>query len=197
MGFFRQGYWSLYSFPSPGDLPNPGIEPRSPTLQADSLPAEPQGKPKNTGIGSLSLLQGTFPTQELNQGLLHCRQILYQLSYQGSPVDSLYACFVDGGGKASAFCTQSSTQIITSVKKLIVSSLFYCDTNWFWDICVAFLGRYVQDGVYLSFFQLEYPPQCKYFHHNTFTHTFQCRPFEKLYLTFQNCMWDCNIFPNV
>ena len=45
--------------PSPGDLPNPGFEPRSPTLQADSLPSEPPGKPKNTGAGSLSLLQGS------------------------------------------------------------------------------------------------------------------------------------------
>ena len=45
------------------------------------LPAESQGKPKNTGVGSLSLLQWIFPTQELNQHLLHCRQILYQLSY--------------------------------------------------------------------------------------------------------------------
>ena len=68
-------------FPSPGDLPNPGIEHRSPTLQADSLP----GKPKDTGEGSLSLLQGIFPAQESNQGLLHCRWILYQLRYQGSP----------------------------------------------------------------------------------------------------------------
>ena len=68
----------------PGDLPKPGIEPRSPALQADSLPAEPPGKPKNTGVGSLSLLQGIFQTQELNWGLLHCRWILYQLSYQGS-----------------------------------------------------------------------------------------------------------------
>ena len=42
------------------------------------------GKPKNTGVGSLSLLQWIFPTQESNQGLLHCRQILYQLSCQGS-----------------------------------------------------------------------------------------------------------------
>ena len=50
-----------------------------------TLSAEPQGKPKNTGVGSLSLLQQIFPTQESNQGLLHCRQILYQLSYQGSP----------------------------------------------------------------------------------------------------------------
>ena len=39
------------------------------------------GKPKNTGVGSLSLLQGIFPIQELNQALLYCRQILYQLSY--------------------------------------------------------------------------------------------------------------------
>ena len=51
-----------------GNLPNPGIEPRSPTPQADSLPAEPQGS-KNTGVGSLSLLQWIFPTQELNQSL--------------------------------------------------------------------------------------------------------------------------------
>ena len=73
------------AFPSPGDLPNPGIKPRSPALRADSLPAEPQGKPKNTGVGSLSLLQRIFPTQESNRDLLHCRWILYQLSYQGSP----------------------------------------------------------------------------------------------------------------
>ena len=59
-------------------------QPRSPTLQVDSLPAELQGKPKNTGVGSLSLLQGIFPTQESNWGLLHCRRILYQLNYQGS-----------------------------------------------------------------------------------------------------------------
>ena len=61
------------AFPFSTDLPNPGIEPRSPALQADSLPAEPQGKPKNTGVGSLSLLQGIFPTQGLKQGLLHCK----------------------------------------------------------------------------------------------------------------------------
>ena len=61
--------------PPAGDLPNPGIEPRSPTLQADSLPADLQGKPKNTGMGSLSFLQGIFPIQELSWGLLHCRQI--------------------------------------------------------------------------------------------------------------------------
>ena len=64
-----------------GIFPNPGIECRSPALQADSLPAEQRGKPKNTGVGSLSFFQGISPIQESNQGLLHCRQILYQLSY--------------------------------------------------------------------------------------------------------------------
>ena len=84
--FSRQEYWSGLPCLPPGDLPNPGIKPRSPTLQADSLPSEPPGKPKNIGVGSLSLRQWIFPTQESNWGLLHCRWILYQLSYQGSPV---------------------------------------------------------------------------------------------------------------
>ena len=85
MEFSRPEYWSGLPFPSPGDLPKPGIKPRSPALQVDSLPAEPQGKPKNPAVGSLSLLQRIFLTQELNQGLLGCRRILYQLSHQGIP----------------------------------------------------------------------------------------------------------------
>ena len=44
MGFCRQEYWSGLPFPSPGDLPNPGIEPRSPALQADALTSEPPGQ---------------------------------------------------------------------------------------------------------------------------------------------------------
>ena len=66
MGFPRQEYWSGLPCPTPGDLPNLGMEPRSPALQADSLPSEPPEKPKNTGMGSLSLLQGNFVTQEYN-----------------------------------------------------------------------------------------------------------------------------------
>ena len=62
-GFFRQEYWSELPFPSPGDLPDPRIECRSSALQADSLPSEPPGKPKNTSVGSLCLLQGILPTQ--------------------------------------------------------------------------------------------------------------------------------------
>ena len=56
------------AFPFSGDLPNPGIEPRSPALQADSLPAEPQGKPKNTGVGSLSLSPVDLPDQAIELG---------------------------------------------------------------------------------------------------------------------------------
>ena len=58
---------------------------------ADSLPSEAPGKPKNTGVGSLSLLQGIFLSQESNRGLLHCRWIPYHLSYQGSSF-ILYYC---------------------------------------------------------------------------------------------------------
>ena len=75
--------------PSPGDLPNPVIETRYPALQVDSLPAEPQGKPKNIEVGNLSLLQLIFQTRELNLGPQHCRQILYQLSYQETQVQPL------------------------------------------------------------------------------------------------------------
>ena len=51
MQFPRQEYWSGLPFPSPGDLPNTGIKPRSPTLQADTLPSEPPGKPRKTVKG--------------------------------------------------------------------------------------------------------------------------------------------------
>ena len=53
MGFSRQEYWSGLPFPSPGDLPNPGIEPRSPTLQADALTSAPPGKPVGEPVWKL------------------------------------------------------------------------------------------------------------------------------------------------
>jgi len=55
-------------------------------MAAGSLSAEPQGKPKNTGLGSLSLLQCISLTHGSNWVLLHYRQILYELSYQRSPI---------------------------------------------------------------------------------------------------------------
>ena len=80
-GFSRQEFWSGLSCPLPGNLPNPGIKTGSSTLQADFLPSDPPGKPKTPGVGNLPLLQGIFPIQESNLGHLHCRQILYQLSF--------------------------------------------------------------------------------------------------------------------
>ena len=71
-----QEYWSVQPIPSPGALPDLRIELGSPGLQADSLLSEPAGKPKNTGVRSLSLLQGILPTQESHRGLLDYRQIL-------------------------------------------------------------------------------------------------------------------------
>ena len=55
MGFSRQEYWSGLPFPSPGDLPDPGIKPRFPALQADTLPSEPPGKPQGNTLESLKL----------------------------------------------------------------------------------------------------------------------------------------------
>ena len=86
MAFSRPEYGSGSLSLLQGLFPTQGYKPRSPTLQVGSLPAKPQGKPKNTGLDSLSFLQQIFPTQEENQSLLHCRQILYELSYEGSPI---------------------------------------------------------------------------------------------------------------
>ena len=64
MGFSRQEYWSGLPFPSPGDLPDPGVEALSPELQADCLPSEPPGKPMVSGI---LLDQGLNPGPSLWQ----------------------------------------------------------------------------------------------------------------------------------
>ena len=114
MGPSRQEYWSGLQFPPPRDLPHPGIKPTSPILAGKFFTTEPPGRPfislkvkvaqscptlcdpmdytvhgilqaRIMELGSLSLLQGIFPTQGSNPDLQHCRQILYQLSHQGSP----------------------------------------------------------------------------------------------------------------
>ena len=64
MGFSRQEYWSGLPFPSPGDLPDPGIEPISPTLQADSLPSEPPGSP-NTSLGDSNTINSHMNSSQI------------------------------------------------------------------------------------------------------------------------------------
>ena len=66
MGFSRQVYWSGMPFPSPGDLPNPGIEPRYPALQTDALPSEPPGKPS---LPQLNNKEGTHLHHQQKIGL--------------------------------------------------------------------------------------------------------------------------------
>ena len=66
-----------------GIFPTQGLNPGLPALQADSLLAEPPGKPKNTGMSSLSLLQRIFPTQELNLGLWHCSGLAVAIPFLG------------------------------------------------------------------------------------------------------------------
>ena len=88
MGFSRQKYWSELPFPSPEDLPNPGIEPGSPALQTDTLPSEPPGKPfssvpiqmlgKMTNICSHRKLKDAILDRELKVTLMMC--------YKGSRV---------------------------------------------------------------------------------------------------------------
>ena len=73
MGFSRPEYWSGLPFPSPGDLPDPGIEPRSPALQADALTSEPPGKPKRVCC---------LPVRETNPGLLCDRRGYSPLYYE-------------------------------------------------------------------------------------------------------------------
>ena len=76
-GILQEGILKCVAFPFfTGSSLMEGMEPRSPALQADSLPAETQGKPKNTAVSSLSLLQRIFPAQESNQPLKKNEKIL-------------------------------------------------------------------------------------------------------------------------
>ena len=84
MEFSRPEYWSGWPCPPPGDLLNPGIEPRSPTLQADSLPAEPPGKPRDFSDAA-KRAQECHPPQEDKrdkkefseppEGVRHCQHL--------------------------------------------------------------------------------------------------------------------------
>ena len=89
----RPKYWSGQFFPSPGNLPNPGTELRSPTLQADPLPAEPHRKPKNTGVSSLppSPVDPPDPRIEPGSPALQVDSLPTQLSYQGNPKNFQYS----------------------------------------------------------------------------------------------------------
>ena len=121
-GFSRLEYWSGLTSPSPGDLPNPDIKTRSPILQADSLASEPPGKPKSTRIGSLSPFWEIFPSQEMNQGLLLWCQILYQLSYQGSPWHKIGRAKLSRG---ISFSAMESKDVVFEVRTISEGGMWF------------------------------------------------------------------------
>ena len=100
------------------------MEHRSPALQVDCLPAEPHGKSKNTGVGIISLLQQIFLSQELNQGLLHCRWLLYQLSF------SFQFC----ASVCDLLCSDTGLNVVTKCHLILninnfLLALFFGDKN--------------------------------------------------------------------
>ena len=88
-----------------GDLPDPGIELRSPALQADSLQSEPPGKPKNTGAGSLFVLQGSLPNPGIKPGspALQADSIPAELS--GKPISVFQFSSVQSLSRVQLFAT--------------------------------------------------------------------------------------------
>ena len=87
MGFSRQEYWSGLPFPSPGDLPNPGIEPGSPALQADTLTSEPPGKP---WLLLLYYIIGTLLFSWVSPVILKMPLFIFQDLIQGN-----FSCLLD------------------------------------------------------------------------------------------------------
>ena len=104
MGFCRQEYWSGVPFPSPGDLPNPGTEPRSPALQADALTSEPPGKPLLLLKPSLIIVVQLLGHVRL-LGLQHARLLCTSLSL-GVCGNS---CPFEGGNRQNRLHLESST----------------------------------------------------------------------------------------
>jgi len=95
----------LIPSPKKGNAKECSSESESHSVISDSLRPHglycPWNSPgQNTGVGSLSLLQGIFPTQRLNPGLPHCRQILYQLSHKGSPRTLEWIAYSFSGGSS-------------------------------------------------------------------------------------------------
>ena len=84
MGFSRQEYWSGLSCPPPGDLPDPGIKPRSPALQVDSLPTEPPGKPRRRMTAALIvvdlILKGCALRQQCYVKVMLCQIVNFRIS---------------------------------------------------------------------------------------------------------------------
>ena len=92
MGFSRQGYWSGLPFPSPGDLPNPGIEPWSPAFQADTLTSEPPGKAVKANLVGMLQRQLSGKESACNVGDLGLIPELGRHLGEGNSYPLQYSC---------------------------------------------------------------------------------------------------------
>ena len=125
MEFSRQEYFSGLPFPSPGDLPHPGIEPGSPALQSDSLPSEPPGKPHYSVLKILSLLMG-FSRQKYWSGLPFPSPVDHSLS-ELSTMTLLY--WVAPHGMVHSF---------TGLDKAVIHVISLISFLWLWfSFCPA------------------------------------------------------------
>ena len=156
MEFSRPEYWSGYPFPSPGDFPNPGIERRSPTLQVDSLPVEPQKKSNNTGVDRLSLLQQIILTQELNRVSCIANGFFLSTELSGKPSEP--------SGKT--YLIHSSLYMSISISEFFLPFPFphrypwicalnlcfsFCFTNMFTCIICLYVYKHISDNtIFLS-----------------------------------------------
>ena len=125
--FFRPEYWCGWLFPSPGDLSNPGIEARSLIPQADSLPAEPPGRPKNTGVGRQYGPLG-FSVHGISQARLLERAAYPFSSGSTRPQNQTRVCSISGGfftSRTPSKATREATAIrspLSAMKSLPLSA---------------------------------------------------------------------------
>ena len=118
MGFSRQEYWSGLPFPSPGDLPDPGIEPKPPALQADALTSEPQ-----------TLLRNLINPKGINTSLLSLEQQSADFFYKG-PDSKQFKC---GGPQGvchnGSLCSCLLKAVTETNKHHCLHEMFHLDTN--------------------------------------------------------------------
>ena len=138
MGFSRQEYWSGLPFPSPGDLPHQGIEPRSPTLQADALTSAPPGRPRfNPWVGKIPWRRKWQPIPVLLPGKSHGQRSVVGCSPWGckesDTTERLHFHFLSLSRKVKVLGTLGSVQ-----KLKFGSHSFSSPRKWlFWVLPVA------------------------------------------------------------
>ena len=141
MGFFRQEYWSGLPFPSPGHLPNPGTKPRSPALQADSLPSEPQGIPC-LKAPIISLSHDLYVTPKLMETPSSLSSWTLPSSHHVR-----HASYPSDQWLATIFCKESYSKyfrVSGCMVSFIIIQLCYCRTK-------SFIRSNVNEWVWLYF----------------------------------------------